>query len=335
LVLTSAEVYAGNTCDNTCPDIVTDLDAAFNAARTAIDLPPKGVYYGTEAPTYVPLTEAQTYAIGWFHGCSGTLINYEWVVTADHCGISRRSEFCFGPDRTRPTECVGIREVRNHRGRDLTLARLDRDARDIIPDVEPIPILGETMGEDWEDRPIEAAGFGDQEDGGYGEREFAAEKITSVSDDTVRIYGNGESGVCFGDSGGPAMVINSAGQARVAGVLSNGDTSCIGYDNYTRLDNVLDWIEGYTGELNTETVERVEKERVDCPEGFSKYSASNYAFRDSLCEGEHDGETTYVGFADNQWWAWRETTSSATMRFSGMESGEERSFSHLEVLATN
>ena len=335
LVLTSAEVYAGNQCDNTCPDIVTDLDAAFNAARNTTDLPPPGVYYGTEEPTYVPLTEAQTYAIGWFNGCTGTLINYEWVVTAEHCGISRRSEFCFGPDRTRPKDCVDIREVRDHRRRDLTLVRLERDARDIVPDVEPILILTESMSDDWEDRLIEAAGFGNQEDGGYGEREFTAEKIMSVSDGIVRIYGDGERGVCFGDSGGPAMVIDSEGQPRIAGVLSNGDSSCLGYDNYTRLDNVLDWIEGYTGELGTDPVERVEKERVDCPKGFTKYSSNNYAFRDSLCEGELDGETAYVGFTDDQWWVWQETMSNSTMRFSGMDSGEERTFSHLDVAATD
>ena len=33
------------------------------------------VYYGTSLPTVMPLRPGQIWAVGWFHGCSGLLIN--------------------------------------------------------------------------------------------------------------------------------------------------------------------------------------------------------------------------------------------------------------------
>jgi hypothetical protein len=43
------------------------------------------------------------------------------------------------------------------------------------------------------------------------------------------------------------MVIAADGSPRVAGALSYGDESCVGVDNFTRVDLHLAWIEGYTG----------------------------------------------------------------------------------------
>ena len=63
----------------------------------------------------------------------------------------------------------------------------------------------------------------------------------------LTIDGQGMRGVCFGDSGGPVMVIAADGTVRVAGDLSNGDGSCVGQDNYTRADVHRAWIEGFTG----------------------------------------------------------------------------------------
>ena len=63
----------------------------------------------------------------------------------------------------------------------------------------------------------------------------------------VIIDGEGTRGVCNGDSGGPVMVIAEDGTVRVAGTLHYGDPSCVGRDNYTRVDLFRDWIEGHTG----------------------------------------------------------------------------------------
>jgi hypothetical protein len=129
----------------------------------------------------------------------------------------------------------------------MTLARIDGDATVEMPGLVPIPILTEDMDSGWIGQTSEASGYGQQENGGYGEREFTAEPIVQLSGDTVTIDGQGERGVCFGDSGGPLMAIASDGTVRVIGALSNGDNSCVGRDNYTRVDTYRDWIESYTG----------------------------------------------------------------------------------------
>jgi hypothetical protein len=202
------------------------------------------VYYGTAEPTVVPLSPGQMLAIGTFGGCSGTVIAPTWVLTASHCGLGGGEDFCVGEDS--PDTCIGSIQAYDAPG-DMTLLELDRDAREVLPELVPIPILTEDMDEAWIGRTAEASGYGGQEDGSSGEREFTAEPIVSLSGDTLTIDGEGRHGVCFGDSGGPVMVVASDGTARVAGDLSNGDGSCVGRDNFTRVDVYRDWIEDHTG----------------------------------------------------------------------------------------
>ncbi len=205
------------------------------------------VYYGTESPTYVPLTPGQILAVGTWGGCSGTLIAPTWVLTADHCGLSAGDSFCIGEDPANANRCLDAVRVVDNPDSDMTLAELEGDARDALPGVEPIPILTEAMDSSWLGRTAEAAGYGQQEDGGYGEREFTAEPIVDLNGHIMTIDGEGRHGVCFGDSGGPVMVVATDGTVRVAGDLSNGDGSCVDRDNYTRVDQSIDWIEAFTG----------------------------------------------------------------------------------------
>jgi secreted trypsin-like serine protease len=70
------------------------------------------------------------------------------------------------------------------------------------------------------------------------------------------VDGEGRTGACAGDSGGPLLVADSSGQARVAGVLDRGSADCLGLDLYTRIDALADWIErvsalGAVGESKT------------------------------------------------------------------------------------
>jgi hypothetical protein len=209
--------------------------------------PTQNVFYGTATPTHVALTAGQQMAIGTFGGCSGVLITPTWVLTAEHCGLRSSTRYCIGTDPDDPNVCIAASRVVDNPSADMTLVELSRDARDLLPAVEPVPLFTGTLDNSWLGTTAEASGYGQQETGRSGQREFTAQPIVSVQGNYVTIDGQGQRGVCFGDSGGPLMVIAPDGTTRVIGDLSHGDSSCVGQDNYTRVDRHLAWIEGYVG----------------------------------------------------------------------------------------
>lgn len=206
------------------------------------------VYFGTLEPTHLPMTAGQVLAVGQFSGCSGLLIAPTWVLTANHCGLRAGATFCMGRDPASSDVCFGSSEVFDAPGgADMTLVHLDQDATARFPDVVPVSILMEDMDDSWLGRTAEASGYGRTETGSSGTRKFTAEPIVALSGDRLTIDGEGRRGVCFGDSGGPVMVLAADGTVRVAGALADGDESCVGRDNYTRVDSHRDWIVSHVG----------------------------------------------------------------------------------------
>jgi secreted trypsin-like serine protease len=68
-------------------------------------------------------------------------------------------------------------------------------------------------------------------------------------DDNQVCAGTGDTDVCFGDSGGPLMVMDEAGHWNVIGITSFGLGVCAepGVPTvYTRVDKYLDWINANT-----------------------------------------------------------------------------------------
>jgi hypothetical protein len=205
------------------------------------------IYYGTDLPSHVVLNAGQISAIGNFNGCTGLFITPTWILSAEHCGLRSGSEFCIGHGPTDEDACYRASRVIDHPSADMALIEIGEDARNRFPSLEPVPIMTETLDQSWLQRTAEAAGYGRQETGRSGRREFTAEPIVNFFSDNVVIDGQGQQGVCFGDSGGPLFVTAADGSTRIAGVLSNGDPTCVGRDNFTRVDRYRSWIEMYTG----------------------------------------------------------------------------------------
>ncbi len=221
---------------------ITFVDDTCGAVRTS-----RTVYNGTPEPTELPLSPGQILAIGTFGGCSGTFIHDEWVLSAEHCSLHPGGTFCVGNDPMDPDTCFDVEQVENHPELDLAVVRVSPPASERAPLLQPIAINTMPLTSSIIGTIAEAAGYGRQEDGTSGEREFTAQPIVALDGNNLVIDGMGERGVCFGDSGGPVMILDGGGGIRVAGDLSFGNSNCVGRDQYARTDLVADWIEDFTG----------------------------------------------------------------------------------------
>jgi hypothetical protein len=146
-----------------------------------------------------------------------------------------------------------IAELIVHGERDLALAVLAPGAVAKAPlTVLPLAFEDEVRVGD----RATLAGFGLDENGDVGERRFVEETIVEVDDELVVVHGEGESGACTGDSGGPLLLRTASGELRVAGVLSVGSASCVEIDVYQRIGPVADWLHEQLDRVAREPLER-------------------------------------------------------------------------------
>ncbi len=223
-----------------------------------VEAAPK-IVNGTREPQTVSLTDGEILALGYLSGsdgweyCSGTLIMPRMVVTAKHCIQGEDPEdvfFGLGDNPRHPAAQLPVAEIhRAPQGADQAILVLGLDERELVPELEYIPINRESISGDWEGRWVDAAGFGDtyaQSSGLF----FAKVELYDYDSEMVYVDGHGEQGICYGDSGGPVIWQDEEEDTPVVvGTEVTGDSSCVDKDELTRVDIHANWIDGIAANL--------------------------------------------------------------------------------------
>ncbi|MBL9104653.1 MAG: trypsin-like serine protease [Myxococcales bacterium] len=235
---------------------------------------PSGIFNGVEAPecgfpTAVAMLDLESE--GMF--CTGTLIHPEVVLFAAHCmdpdsSWATPGSVMFGEDVKAPIRKVPVQDCGMHpewqtKGIDLAVCTLQAPVRGL-------PIVPLLMGCEVDQlKPgvgVTIVGFGastaiqdpegEVHTDGAGLKRFTRQTITDVlpkRNDVIMIGPN--TGGCFGDSGGPAMVQLTDGTWRVFGAAStlhpdfepdpNGEICGLG-TVYEIAYQHVDWLESFT-----------------------------------------------------------------------------------------
>ncbi len=244
------------------------------SCATEADFEPFGVradpiLNGTLEPQVLPLSPGEQLAIGWLADpaapsspfCTGTLIGRRAVATARHCLCKAETDdgicptpprsadelvFGVGRDPSLPERVFPVAEVHYHEEVDATVLVLFDDVVRVLPGVTPIPAnltsLDSTWGASLVGTIVDVAGYGDTRDPTRTGRWFAAVRLREILPDFVEVDGEGQQGLCFGDSGGPVIAASQLGDPVLLGVESAGEDSCVGRDRLTRLDAIKDWL---------------------------------------------------------------------------------------------
>ena len=203
------------------------------------------LFGGSESPGVVAMSERTRASISLLLGvrgdprllCTGTFISREWILTAAHCRYGDEPIVQIGAELQLPSTVLYARETIVHPEQDLMLVRVDA-----VEDIEPIALFTKPLDYAWLNAMVQLAGFGLQQDGEIGRRQFASERIVRADSEALVVDGAGKSGACVGDSGGPLLVRGLDGGAKLAGVLTRGSEDCRGKDKYLPVYPVLSWV---------------------------------------------------------------------------------------------
>ncbi len=190
--------------------------------------------------------------------CSGTAINPRVIVTAAHCaeGIPAEDVSVYVGAGAEGGEFQGQYQAarivaspkysRYSSGHDIGYILLEKPLN--LPASAYVPVLTKTE----EKRELLAVGktghivgFGNREDGGFGQKFEVDAKVTSVSKLEINLGGDGIDS-CQGDSGGPVFGKLLNGEWRFYGVTSRGGACGTG-GIYGILSANICWVQDDSG----------------------------------------------------------------------------------------
>jgi V8-like Glu-specific endopeptidase len=213
-------------------------------------------------PTVVNLTAGQKAAIGAIlvNGgmamCTATVIAPDTVLSAAHCFDYGASsvDFYVGTDIRSPTAVLSASEWHLNPQYGSTYESPPQYDNSIIilgestasAGITPIPVNCTTTS--IYGQRVQAVGFGmtSAYDDSNTRRWWTVLTCDYEGSFVYGVTGNGATGACYGDSGGPLLVTKGDGLIYEMGDLSVGDSDdCLGHDYYARTDYNCGFIQDY------------------------------------------------------------------------------------------